>query len=61
LSNPPISDKISAAILEAAARWTITNQVELYGSIVRAEALNVVRAVGGRYTTYCLMQFTTRF
>ena len=61
LSNPPISDKISAALLEAAARWIITNQVELYGSIVRAEALNVVRAAGGRYTTYCLMKLTTRF
>jgi hypothetical protein len=61
LSNPPGSDRLGAALLEATARWTINSHMELYGSVVRAKALDAVRTAGGRDTTYAIMQITTRF
>jgi len=60
LAAPP-GDRLSAVLIEATARWTLSPHVELYGSLVRAKALDGVRAAGGDDHTFSLLQLTTRF
>jgi len=57
----PSGDRLSAVLIEATARFTLNPHVELYGSLVRAEALDGVRAAGGDDAIYSLLQLTTRF
>lgn len=47
LATPPSDNRFSAVVLEASARWSVRPGVELYAAILRAEALDAIRAVGG--------------
>lgn len=61
LATPPAGDRFSAVLLEASARWSIRPGVELYASVLRGEALDAIRAVGGDDVNFGLVQLTAAF
>lgn len=61
LATPPSGDRLSAVLLEASARWSVRPGVELYTSILRAEALDGIRNAGGDDVAFGLVQLTAAF
>ena len=61
LAFPTSGDRLSAATFEASARWRVSKHLEFYGSLLRAQALDSIRAAGGRDTNFALIQMTAGF
>lgn len=61
LATPPPDNRFSAVVLEASARWSVRPGVELYAAILRAEALDAIRKVGGDEVSFGLVQITAAF
>lgn len=61
LATPGSDQRFSAVVLETSARWSVRPGVELYAAILRAEALDAIRAVGGDDVAFGLVQLTAAF
>ena len=61
LATPPPDNRFSAVVLEASARWSVRPGVELYAAILRAEALDAIRDVGGDDISFGLVQLSAAF
>lgn len=53
--------RLSAIAYEAGVKWRMTPRTELQASVLRAERLEGIRAVGGRDTEFALLQVTQGF
>ena len=61
LATPSSDNRFSAVVLEASARWSLRPGVDLYASVLRAEALDAIREVGGDDVTFGQVQLTAAF
>jgi hypothetical protein len=58
---PASVERLSALVFATSARWRVNRHVEFYTSFLRAQALEGIRAAGGRNTNFALVQMTAGF
>lgn len=61
LALPANGGQLSAAEIAASARWRVNRHLEFYVSYLHAQALDGIRASGGRNTNFALVQVTAGF
>lgn len=61
LALPADGGRLSAAEFATSARWRVNRHLEFYVSYLHAQALDGVRASGGRNTDFALVQLTAGF
>jgi hypothetical protein len=61
LALPADGGQLSAAEIAASARWRVNRHLEFYASYLHAQALDGIRAAGGRSTNFALIQMTAGF
>lgn len=61
LALPANGGQLSAVEIAASARWRVNRHLELYASYLHAQALDGIRAAGGRNTDFALIQMTAGF
>lgn len=61
IAQPRAGGRLSAVVVEGSVRWRVSNQLEIYVSLLRAEPLEAVKRVRGHPATFALLQVTKGF